>query len=55
MNYYNQIKQQFLDNKAYHEIKDYSKNRKDLETYFNVGKLLIEVQEEKKGLNMETV
>ena len=44
MNYYNQIKQQFLDNKAYHEIKDYSKNRKDLETYFNVGKLLIEAQ-----------
>ena len=44
MNFYNQIKQQFLDNKAYHKVKDYSKNKKDLETYYNVGKLLIEAQ-----------
>ena len=44
MNYYDQIKQQFLDNKTYHEVKDYSKNKKDLETYYNVGKLIIEAQ-----------
>ena len=44
MNYYNSIKQEFLDNKAYHEIKDYSKNKKDIETYYNVGKLLVEAQ-----------
>ena len=44
MNYYNKIKQQFLDNKAYREVKDYSKNKKDLETYYNVGKLIIEAQ-----------
>ena len=44
MSYYSQIKQEFLDNKAYHEINDYSKNKKDLETYYNVGKLLIEAQ-----------
>ena len=44
MNYYNKIKQQFLDNKFYHEAKDYSKNKKDLETYYNVGKLIIEAQ-----------
>ena len=44
MNYYNKIKQQFLDNKVYHEAKDYSKNKKDLETYYNVGKLIIEAQ-----------
>ena len=44
MNYYDKIKQQFLDNKAYQEIKDYSKNKKDLETYYNVGKLLVEAQ-----------
>ena len=28
--------------KYYNEIKDYSKNRSDLETYYNVGKLLSE-------------
>ena len=44
MNYYDKIKQQFLDNNAYHEVKDYSKNKKDLETYYNVGKLIIEAQ-----------
>ncbi len=44
MSYYNQIKQQFLDNIAYHEVKQYSKNKKDLETYYNVGKLLIKAQ-----------
>ena len=44
MNYYDKIKQQFIDNKAYHEVKDYSKNKKDLETYYNVGKLIIEAQ-----------
>ena len=44
MNYYDIIKQQFIDNKAYHEVKNYFKNKKDLETYYNVGKLLVEAQ-----------
>ena len=44
MNYYDQIKQQFIDNENYKKVKDYSKNAKDLETYYNVGKLLIEAQ-----------
>ena len=44
MDYYDSIKQEFLDNKVYHEVKDYSKNKKDLETYYNVGKLLVEAQ-----------
>ena len=44
MNYYNLIKQEFLDNKAYHEVKNYSKNKKDLKTYFEVGKLIVEAQ-----------
>lgn len=44
MDYYKSIKNEFLDNRAYHRVKDYSKNRKDLETYYNVGKLLIEAQ-----------
>lgn len=44
MNYYNQIKEQLISNEVYKKVKDYSKNRSDLETYYNVGKLLVEAQ-----------
>ena len=44
MNYYNEIKTQLINNEVYKRVKDYSKNRNDLETYYNVGKLLIEAQ-----------
>ena len=44
MNYYEQIKSLFICNEIYKRAKDYSKNRSDLETYFNVGKLIIEAQ-----------
>ena len=42
MNYYNQIKEELLNNEVYKKAKDYSKNRSDLNTYYNVGKLLSE-------------
>ena len=44
MNYYNVIKTELLNNEIYKKAKDYSKNKSDLETYYNVGKLLIEAQ-----------
>ena len=44
MNYYNEIKTELIKNEAYKQVKEYSKNRHDLETYYNVGKLLIEAQ-----------
>ncbi|MBE6138983.1 MAG: DUF1016 domain-containing protein [Firmicutes bacterium] len=44
MNYYNEIKEQLINNKVYKRIKDHSKNINDLNTYYNVGKLLIEAQ-----------
>ena len=44
MNYYNEIKRELLTNETYKKVKDYSKNRSDLETYYNVGKLLVEAQ-----------
>ena len=44
MNYYNEIKNELINNEIYKKVKDYSKNRNDLETYYNVGKLLIEAQ-----------
>ena len=42
--YYNQIKNELLNNEVYKRVKDYSKNRNELSTYYNVGKLLIEEQ-----------
>ena len=42
MNYYNEIKKELINNEIYAKIKDYSKNRHDLETRYNVGKLLSE-------------
>ena len=40
MNYYNEIKTQILNNEITKKVKDYSKNKSDLTTYYNVGKLL---------------
>ena len=42
MNYYNEIKQQLINNEIYKRVKDYSKNKNDLTTYYNVGKMLAE-------------
>ena len=42
MNYYNEIKEQIINNEITKRVKDYSKNRSDLTTYYNVGKLLSE-------------
>ena len=44
MNYYNEIKNELINNEVYKRVKDYSKNRNDLSTYYEVGKLLIEAQ-----------
>ena len=44
MNYYIEIKNTLIENENYKKIKDYSKNRSDLKTYYNVGKLLVEAQ-----------
>ena len=40
MNYYNEIKNELINNEIYKKVKDYSKNRSDLNTYYNVGKIL---------------
>ena len=42
MNYYNEIKNELINNEIYKKAKDYSKNKSDLNTYYNVGKLLVE-------------
>ncbi len=43
-NYYDEIKNELINNEIYKKVKDYSKNRNELSTYYNVGKLLIEAQ-----------
>ena len=42
MNYYNEIKNKLIDNEVYSKVKDYSKERYKVITYFEVGKLLDE-------------
>ena len=42
MNYYEEIKKELLNNEITKKAKDYSKNRSDLTTYYNVGKMLSE-------------
>ena len=42
MNYYNEIKKELINNEVYKKVKDYSKNKSDLNTYYNVGKMLSE-------------
>ena len=42
MDYYNEIKNELVNNEIYKKVKDYSKNKHDLSTYYNVGKLLSE-------------
>ena len=42
MNYYNEIKKQIINNEITKKVKDYSKNKSDLSTYYNIGKLLVD-------------
>ena len=42
MNYYENIKTEIINNEITKKVKDYSKNKSDLNTYYNVGKLLSE-------------
>ena len=42
MNYYNEIKNELVNNEIYKKVKVYSKNKHNLSTYYNVGKLLSE-------------
>ena len=42
MNYYNEIKEELINNEITKRVKDYSKNKSDLNTYYEVGRLLSE-------------
>ena len=40
MNYYDEIKQELINNEINRKVKEHSINRSDLNTYYNVGKML---------------
>ena len=42
MNYYNEIKNELINNEVNRKVKNYSINKSDLNTYYNVGKILSE-------------
>ena len=42
MNYYNEIKNKLTDEEIYARVKDYSKERHKIKTYFEVGRMLSE-------------
>ena len=42
MNYYNEIKNKLIDDEIYSKVKDYSKERHKVITYFEIGRLLNE-------------
>ena len=42
MNYYDEIKKELIDNEINRKVKSYSINKSDLNTYYNVGKMLSE-------------
>ncbi|MBE6159824.1 MAG: DUF1016 domain-containing protein [Lactobacillales bacterium] len=42
MNYYNEIKNELINNEINRKVKNYSINKSDLNTYYNVGKMLYE-------------
>ena len=44
MDYYNEIKNEIIDIETYKRVKDYSKNKKELDGYYKIGKLIIEAQ-----------
>ena len=44
INYYNEIKETLVKNEIYKKVKDYSKNKSDLNAYFEVGRSIVEAQ-----------
>jgi len=44
MNYYDEIKDTLIRNEVYKKAKDYSKNKSDLNSYYEVGRLLVDAQ-----------
>ena len=42
MNYYDEIKNKLIDDEVYSKVKDYSKERHRVMTYFEIGRLLNE-------------
>ncbi len=44
MNYYNEIKEVLVKNETYKKVKNKNKNKSDLNSYYEVGRLIVEAQ-----------
>ena len=44
MDFYDEIKNVLVNNEVYKKAKDYSKNKSDLNAYYNVERLIVEAQ-----------
>ena len=44
IHYYKEIKDTLVKNEIYKRAKDYSKNKSDLNAYYEVGRLIVEAQ-----------
>ena len=42
MNYYNEIKELIINNEVTKKVKEQSRNKSDLTTNYNIGKLLVD-------------
>ena len=42
MNYYNEIKRELIENEINKKVKEYSKNKYELQKYYNVGRIIFE-------------
>ena len=45
MNYYKEIKEKLINNELYEKVKDYSKERNRVITYFEIGHCLMRLEE----------
>ena len=55
MNYYNEIKNKIIDNEIYSKVKDYSKERHKVITYFEIGRLLKEAGADKSVIALKSL
>ena len=44
MNYYEEIKNKLVGNEIYEKVKEYSKERNRVITYFKIGRLLVNME-----------
>ena len=55
MNYYNEIKNELINNEVYKKVKDYSKNKSDLRTLTGIGTNTLAKLSKNQQVSMEVL